>query len=124
MTNMTGDTKARLFKVVNKQFKMVKSLNRANEAHAAELERVRREKDDVERKYKTMKKHAVVMGDGQQSGVGDDLTVATPYTVGTELHDYGANGGRGTQGGNVRQQRSRSEGDVRQRRTIGHRSVH
>ena len=129
MTGMTGDTKQKLFKVVKEQVKMVKSLTNANVAHSAELERVRKENDRLQRQLakanrgrsRTSSSDGGGRGRGAAAPVGsiasasfaggnqplpppppmmtssshrhaidDDVdTIATPYTVDTQLHDYG-----------------------------------
>ena len=128
MTGMTGDTKQKLFKVVKEQVKMVKSLTNANVAHSAELERVRKENDRLQRQLVKASRgrsrtsssdgggrgrgaapigsiaSASFAGENQplpppppmmtssshRHAIDDDVdTIATPYTVDTQLHDYG-----------------------------------
>ena len=115
MTGMTGDTKQKLFKVVKEQVKMVKSLTNANVAHSAELERVRRENDRLQRQLARSRGGGSSGENGKRAPIGsiasasfaggnqplpppppmmttmdDEInTIATPYTVDTQLHDYG-----------------------------------
>ena len=115
MTGMTGDTKQKLFKLVKEQVHMVKRLTNANVAHSTDLDRVRRENDRLQRQLARSRGSSSSGGNGKRAPIGsiasasfaggsqplpppppmmttmdDDInTIATPYTVGTQLHDYG-----------------------------------
>ena len=75
---MTGDTKKKLFQVVQKQAEMVSSLTTNNMANAAELERMRKENDRLHRKLSKAQKNFP----GRSVSFASTLT---PYSVETEL---------------------------------------
>ena len=94
---------------------MVKRLTNANVAHSTDLDRVRRENDRLQRQLARSRGSSSSGGNGKRAPIGsiasasfaggsqplpppppmmttmdDDInTIATPYTVGTQLHDYG-----------------------------------
>ena len=82
-TGMTGDTKKKLFKVVQKQAEMVNSLTTNNMANAVELERMRKENDRLHRKLsKAQKKFS-----GRSVSFASTLTPHSVETEGYDIHD-------------------------------------
>ena len=85
-TGMTGDTKKKLFEVVQKQVEMVNNLTANNMANAAELERMRKEND---RLHKKLSKAQTKLG-GRSVSFASTLT---PHSVDTDLHGICARNG-------------------------------